>query len=496
MINKQRSPPYNPLDIPDIRDLIVSYLDRKDCLSCIQVSHDWFLYFAPPIWKTIDFNRDAAAFTNTAPEALVKYGSFISRAINISNMDHLQALQYAKVDSLKLIKAQSGSNDTYEQILSDTIRRCEGSLQSIEIFAEPSDPDTLVEQRKHGTHYFNGSYAISQPPKVAEEGGLTNLSLSRVCISREGFSSLLKRCPSLRHMTLHQVSLFRHAPSLTLFTGSKLRNLEASLAQVWELDPLDFSAPSLLVHFPRLEKWRIPSLTRSLDVTPSSNRSSNALLAVMSRDITQYCPVLKHIQFNQGDPVIASALLAKTFDGLKTCMLSGQVLSASTVLGLVAHQHSLTSIVVTKPITKNSPEALPNDSTMQWVYMIPRLCRHLQVLSLGPFVCDIGDIEDNEWVCRDLHELRVLFKGVRYPQNIEACIDLICTQWRVGRASMVLSKDKETVVARVARHLVRFKRLRAICMGTQVYNLPSFSARSRIPVDSFADDLTPLTPSQ
>ncbi|KAG0374658.1 hypothetical protein BGX24_010112 [Mortierella sp. AD032] len=367
MGNKQDSPPYNPLDIPEIRDLIAHYLDRKDFLSCIRVSRDWFLYFILPIWKTIDFEKDATTFTKIASGVLNKYGRFISQAVNISDLDHLQALQHSKVNSLKFIKVQLSISCIYQQILSDTIRRSEGSLQLIDIFAEPSDPDTLAEQRKHGKHFFNTADAISSLPKSSGEG------------------------------------------------------------------------------------------------------------CVMRQDICRFCPILKDIRFDQGDPATTSALLAKTFEGLESCTLSTQVLAASTVLGLIAHQDSLTSIAVTKSIIGGDTETLKDASTMQWLYMIPLLCPHLQILSLEPFICDIDEIENHNWACGDLQELRVRVKGLDDPQDIKACLKQVCLQKRVCQDAVVF-KDKATVVARVAQYLLQFKRLRIICLGTQVYNLPSCSA--------------------
>ncbi|KAF9127948.1 hypothetical protein BGW39_005459 [Mortierella sp. 14UC] len=471
MVVVQSCPPYPALEIPEIRNRLTSHLDRKDCLSCIRVSRDWFQYFVRPIWHTIDFYRDATAFSKVTPNVLDKYGGFISRAVNISDMDHLQALQHSKVDALKFIKAQVSVACVYQQILSDIIHRCEGSLQSIDIFSEPSEPDTLVEQRKHGRHYFNTIYAISSPPKSksAEGGtGLTTLMFTRLCISREEFSSLLRRCPNLREMTLHQVLLFGHAPSLTLFTGSKLRCLVASFAQVWDLDPQDLSGPSLLAYFPLLEKWHVPSL----------DRSPNASLAVMRHDISHYCPVLKDIRFDRGDPATASALLANTFKILESCTLSTQVLAASTVLGLVAHRDSLTSISITKIPTDliRGSDALCDALSVQWLYMIPRLCHRLQVLSLGSFVCEIDEIENHDWVCADLRELRICVRGLTSAQNVEACLKQVCVQRRACGADVTRPRKEETTVGRVAQHLLQFKHLKTVCLGTQVYYLPSLSS--------------------
>ncbi|KAF9121419.1 hypothetical protein BGW39_010553 [Mortierella sp. 14UC] len=100
----QEPSPGKPLDLPEIRTRIASFLSRKDCVSCMRVSRDWFFDFAPCVWHTIDFGNYSTAFSSLATNVLDKYASFISQTLNITELSHIQALQHYKVDSIQSMK--------------------------------------------------------------------------------------------------------------------------------------------------------------------------------------------------------------------------------------------------------------------------------------------------------------------------------------------------------------------------------------------------------
>ncbi|KAG0281533.1 hypothetical protein BGZ96_001100 [Linnemannia gamsii] len=460
----------SPLELAHIRTRVATFLDRNDALSCMRVSRDWFHDFAPSVWHTIDFSKDANAFAAVAPDILDKYGDLISQVLNITTEAQLESLQSTNVDSLRLLQAQGNISCLYHQLLSDVIRRNTGSLQSIAIHIRPPCPDILTEQWKHDYYFLNATdaissfYSLSKREASAGQGRtLLTLDLSYISISRESFSSLLQRCPSLEELKLHQVLLCQHKPFLRLFIGSKLRYLVTSFGQVWNADPNDTSAPCLLAHFPLLKEWSVTSMDRSEDITST----------VMSQDITQFCPLLKNIRFDQGDPATATDLLSSTFHGLESCTISIQVLAASTILGLVSHQDSLTSVSVTSaPTTVDGAISARNTVMKEWLYMIPRMCRRLKVLDLGPFVCDMDQVGNRKWVCDGLQELRVRINGLNAPDNIEGCLQQVyASRWT---ESPVLAQpvDNDAISARVGQLLLHFKQLRTVCLGTKDYYLP------------------------
>ncbi|KAF9127947.1 hypothetical protein BGW39_005458 [Mortierella sp. 14UC] len=152
MPKRRRAPqnyPSRPLDVPEIRTHIAIYLNRNGRLSCMH--------------HTIDFSKDKGFITVT-PKVLDKYGIFISHALNAATLEH---------------------------IMLDTLRRNQKSLQSIDIFSKPAEPDTFGDQLYNAYHFVYSVDAISalQPTPsgvgaagLKNGGGLTALSFSYVCM--------------------------------------------------------------------------------------------------------------------------------------------------------------------------------------------------------------------------------------------------------------------------------------------------------------------------
>ncbi|OAQ21997.1 hypothetical protein K457DRAFT_143634 [Linnemannia elongata AG-77] len=457
------SPPTKALDLPEIRARVASFLPRRDCLQCMRVSPAWFQDFAPLVWHTIDFDKDATAFAAVTPEILDKYGGFISQTLNISTFEHIQALQHVKVSSIASMKIQLPNNWLWRATLSDLLRRSQGSITSLNFWCLPPQPNTFVEQRNWAVHYMqvNDVFApfpsSTDPRSNASLGNrLKSLSLTNICLTREGFSSLLQYSPLLDELTLERVMFIYHKPGIPLYTGSALRYLSADFAQVWCNDNLDLSAPCLLLHFPLLEKWHLTSMTRP----------SNRTIDLNNLDFSSWCPLLKTITFGSydTDTEAMSALLLSNFKDLESCTLPAKTLVMSTTLGLVSLVDSLTTI----RITGDAQDA----TTTRFLSVIMKLCRNLQVLSFETLVYDVEAVEKSQWKCKDLRELRVRFKGLDTPQKIDGCIKKLCSSRRSGGIALTRRKDVDMISTRVVQHLLQFKKLRTLWLGTEGYYLP------------------------
>ncbi|KAG0374659.1 hypothetical protein BGX24_010113 [Mortierella sp. AD032] len=452
------SSPNDALGLSEIRTVVALYLNRKDCSSCMLVASDWFHDFVPSVWHTIDFDKDFTAFSGLTLHIFAKYGGFISQVANISSIEHLKALQHSAIGSLKSIKVCFRNQGLEFQLLADTIRRSQGALISLDITTPPMHEKPPPAWK----NLFNYMYlmdAISSPPPPLEDGtwarcasSLRSIKFDHISITRESFSSFLQRCSSLQELSLSNVQLSSHAASLTLFAGSKLRCLVASLVQVWELDPNDSLAPTLLAHFPLLQKWHITSLTQP------SRVSAEMIL----RDIAK-CRSLKDIRFSQGDSKTTSNLISHVLDGLISCTLSIQLLASTTIPGLVSHLNTLTSITITGNNTTETTATIIQDaSTTKWLQLIPRLCLHLQLLSFEPVVYDIEVIEARQWTCLNLRELRVRFKDLDTLQQIDRCVKQVRFWRQEASASLTQPWDTDTIPIRVAQYMLKFKRLRIV----------------------------------
>ncbi|KAG0313711.1 hypothetical protein BGZ97_009976 [Linnemannia gamsii] len=465
------NPSTGPLDLPEIRSRIAYYLTRRDCLSCMRVSHDWFLDFVRPVWHTIDFSKDATAFSKVPLATLDNYGGFISEVLNITKLENVRTLQHAKVDSIKSMRILLSGSWLYRSMLSDLLRRSHSSITSLSVRCNPPEPNTFRAQENGAVHYMSVNDMFPPPPTLsdttltASKGHcLRTLSLAYVCLTWEGFSSMLQYAPALDELSLDHVLVIFYQPSIPLYTGSKLRFFSSSFAQAWGHDTLDPRAPHLLEHFPRLEEWHITALDR-----PGVRKPPFSYLV----NFSACCPLLKTITFNSNNDTsnnsdkteLISELLFVYFKDLESCKLSANNMALSTAFGLTGHQETITSIVIT--------DKLQGTQSMPWLYLIPKLCKRLQVLSLESFVVDMESIENHPWGCMELKELRTRFKDLDTPQDIDSCLKEIYRGRRSSAASILnLTNDKGAVLERVSGHLLQFKYLRTVWLGTEVKYLP------------------------
>ncbi|KAG0264523.1 hypothetical protein BGZ95_003576, partial [Linnemannia exigua] len=92
-----------PLELPEVRIRIASFLSNKDCISCSCVSRAWTMDFIGPIWNTIDFGIDDS-FSKIPPEVILKYGHHVHRVFNILKEEHITSLQHPAITSLKRVE--------------------------------------------------------------------------------------------------------------------------------------------------------------------------------------------------------------------------------------------------------------------------------------------------------------------------------------------------------------------------------------------------------
>ncbi|KAF9127945.1 hypothetical protein BGW39_005456 [Mortierella sp. 14UC] len=452
--------PSNPLDLSEIRTHVASSLTRKDCVSCMRVSRDWFQDFVGPVWRVVDFAKDFNVFSTIPPNVLDKYGGFISEALNIGSPDKLMALQHPRIDSIKTIDILIDNNLYHRELFSDLVRRCRSTIQEMTLHTSPSTPDTVLEQRKWAKHFVQVDaiaphfHSTSITP-TSHGSHLTFLSLDHVNLTYEGLSALLRYSPALRKLVLDQLVIFRDKRVFELYQDSNLTSLSASFAQVMELDPNDRTTPSLLICFPRLEEWNITSTAKP----------SHWGVNFPHLDISALCPQLKTVIFGTGSTSIISSLLLHSFNSLKSCTILAEDLTMATAFGLVVHMDTLISIAMTGEMR--------NITSIHCICSILKLCRNIRILDLERLVCDLDMAEKYRWHCPELQELRLQFKGLEQPEDIDRCIMQLCAWRRSGGAAGTQSTENDAVSTRVARHLLQFKQLRTIWLGTRDYYLPS-----------------------
>ncbi|KAG0281532.1 hypothetical protein BGZ96_001099 [Linnemannia gamsii] len=433
----------------------------------MRVSRDWFKDFAPVTWRTLDFCNGKGNIGGNST-TIDKYGGFITHTLNISALEDILTLQHAKVNALQTVQVRLTHNCIYRELVWDLISRCGGSIRTMDLHCDPPPSDSFQETNLKYFIRFNDMFAPPCLSPSTNGGGittshgsrLTELSLKYVCLTREGFSSMLQRSPSLDRLVLYRVIIIGHSDSVPLYTGSSLRYLSASLNQIYAFDTKG-CAPCLLLHFPLLQEWNISWMY------PPNHWT----IGPAYKDFSSWCPQLKTITFGTEGTEPISRLLVNTFDTLESCTISGECLTASTALGLISHKDTLTSIII--------KDRSPRDDWMHWFHVIPRLCLHLQVLSLEPLEFDSETLDSFQWGCKDLRELRVRFKNLgdigeySVSSDVDECLMQLC-DWRRfgGGAALVRFKERETIKTRICHYLFQFKKLRTVWLGTKDYYLP------------------------
>ncbi|KAG0065471.1 hypothetical protein BGZ89_008295, partial [Linnemannia elongata] len=401
--------PKNPLDLSEIRALVAPHLDRKDLVICSRVSRDWFNDFVGHVWHTIDMTKDKK-FVSIGPEHLHKYGHCIRQVFNVHTFDHVKTLQHPKMDSLTTMSVVNIINPFHRTLEFDLIRRCNATLTELDIRgqAPPSNSSRKIPERDE--NYFDigilSSSLMSSMGSSTIGNRLTSLTLTGIWFSHEGFTNLLRSSPTLRKLALSKVGIVHYTGKFDEFKDSSVTSLHASLAEICMPDPGPGWAPSLLNQFSRLEEWHLPAVDRSKNWGNDPD---------FRRELRRCCPRLKTLRFDQvANTDKLSDLLLDSFIGPESCTFSAKNLSNSMVLSLVSHSNTLTTIIIT--------DKCINAVAMRWLYLVPKSCSRLRVLSMRQLVLDMETVKENEWRCVDLTELHVRFEGLEDTQLIDGCI--------------------------------------------------------------------------
>ncbi|KAG9068326.1 hypothetical protein KI688_010592 [Linnemannia hyalina] len=408
----------SPLDLSEIRAIVATYLDRKDLVICLCVSRDWFKDFVGPVWHTVDLAKDKK-FVSLSPHVLDKYGCCIRQVHNILTFDHVKTLQHPKLNSLTLMSVVNHINPYHRALEFDTILRNSATLTELEFRGPPPKPDNVETQQTLNQNYLEASLLISCLPSSSPSGSST--------------------------MGSHLTSLYlKHSSSVT--------HLNASLAAYWTPDSVsNLTAPTLLCHFPMLQVWHVRSVYRPPTWDDVKVR----------KELSERCPHLTSFMFKHvGKVGDLSDLLLRCIRRPESLAFPVKNMSEKMALSLITHNNTLTSFTITNKCV--------DPAVMKWVYLIPMSCSRLQVFSAEELVLDMKSVEEHEWSCQDLRELRVRFKDLEDAQLIDACLRVVCSHRK--RASRF-----STVYSQVYHHLLQFDKLRIVSLGTKVYYLPAAS---------------------
>ncbi|KAG9068325.1 hypothetical protein KI688_010591 [Linnemannia hyalina] len=448
--------PKNPLDIPEIHALVATYLARRDLVICLRVSRGWFNYFVGPVWHTIDMVKDKK-FAAIGPQVLHTYGRCIREVFNILTFDHVKTLQHPKVDSVVTASITNLIKPLDRLLELDFIRRCNATLTELDFRGQAPQSNSSRKVYERDENFFDIgilSSCLTSPTSSSTVGTrLTSLTLTGMWLSHEGFTNLLRSSPTLRKLALSKVSIVHYMDEFDIFRDSSVTSLHASLEEICMPDPRAFLVPSLLHQFSRLEEWHLTSVDRCKTWGNDPE---------FRRELRECCPRLKTLRFDQvGNTDKLSDLLLDSFIEPESCTFSAKNLSNSMVLSLISHLDTLTTIIITDKCT--------DAAAIRWLYLIPKSCLRLKVLSMRDLILDMETVKEHEWRCEELTELHVRFKRLEDAQLIDGCIKDICNRRQLRRRS-----PQDYMSSQVSNHLFGFIMLTTVSLGSKVYSLSPF----------------------
>ncbi|KAK3811481.1 MAG: hypothetical protein JOS17DRAFT_779896 [Linnemannia elongata] len=447
----------HPLGLSEIRTRIAGFLSNDDCLSCMRVSRRWLMDFAGPIWHTINFDEDES-FAKVPSEVVSKYGHLIRNVVKVAKEEHILSLQNPKIASVQKLQFLATMNKLSLVLFYDLVRYYRPSLTTLLVSGKLIHTITYDEQLETGVYLSLDAIA---PGCV-----LTKLTLAEVCMTHRAFSSVLKFCPSLQSLTLLDVIFLAYSPILERFSHIGLKTLVAARHQIWSNgEGLLPGAKSLLVHFPRLESWKMHnSPVESLEV-----------LRKLKAKLSKNCPLLKAVQFTTTEQDRVASYLDNSFHSLEKVTFGYTTLNQAVLLGLLEHQATLTSIILTPSSASIEPSTPDEVATSQkMIRLILKSCGCLNILSIGGHQMDVCLLEDERVACMDLQELRVRFYGLGTEALVDACLEML-TERKRASAGAVDGSDKggASIGERVCYQLMKFKKMKKVWLGTREYYLPT-----------------------
>ncbi|KAG0056390.1 hypothetical protein BGZ89_002136 [Linnemannia elongata] len=446
----------HPLELSEIRARIAGFLSKKDCLSCMQVSSQWLMDFAGPIWHTLDFDKDES-FAKVPPEVVSKYGHLIRNLTKVAKEEHILFLQNPNIACVQQLQFLATMNKLSLVLFHDLVRYYRKSLRTLLVSGKLVHATTLDGQLESGVYLSVDA--------VAPSCVLTTLDLREVCMTHRAFSSVLEFCPSLKSLTLINVIFLAYNPLLERFRHKQLTFLVAARHQVWSNgEGLLPGAKSLLVHFPHLQIWQMHN----------SPVESLEELRNLKAELLESCPHLMLVKFPTTEQDRVASYLDNGFHGLEMVVFGYAALSQNVLLGLLEHQATLTSLILTPSagnIEPSTPDEVANSQKM--IRLIMKSCDHLKILSVEGHQMDVGLLEDERVACMDLEDHRVRFCGLGTAVLVDDCLGTLSARKRAS-AGVVDGpyKGGSSIGERVCYQLMQFKKLKRVWLGTRKYYLP------------------------
>ncbi|KAG0088899.1 hypothetical protein BGZ92_005583 [Podila epicladia] len=448
----------SPSDVAEILSRVALFVSVKDALSCARVSKAFSQDFAYAIWHCVDFNRHQV-FVESHPATISKNGHLIRAVKHIKKQVHLDSLQYLNVCKLRSLNLDMTNDPLFKASCHDLLRRNRNTLTRVVI--------NNADGTKRTSTAFMPLDSLTSTTAAAQSSNLTALTVRWLTLTRESFTAALRSCPALVNIDIW---------GLTLIPGrffDEFQHSGVTFLQAMIVDAVTPVSPPVLAHFPNLKQWATGD-----DSTPSEFPTLDVKNA-----IAIWCPHLKEIQTNFTPSPLLYHLLINVFVNLTSLTFDYQHISPDLILAILRYPANWTAIVTYTPRSEfmeefeetGIPETVDHFQSSGWmIQSLPRFCHRLTTFKMVEHQMDVDELELAPWLCTNLEELAVRIQGLDTRDKIEDAV----ARWREGRKRRKLGLEAEALVkedgsieARVAQHLLQFKNLNSVWLGSKVWKV-------------------------
>jgi len=459
----------HPLFIPELSLHISRFVTLKDATACAQVCKAWNDAFTSAIWHTIDF-KVQSKFLGVDAALVKKHGHHIRIVKGIESTPQLLALHHSSICRLRGLAITIPPHPQFRAYCGDILRQNATSILNLEMRGKiiVSDPPLCFP--------FD---AISPSTGSQATSRLSVLKIRDLPITRDGFSSLLRMCPSLTRLNIRRIAIYSASCFAEPYQHTGITELVAPLKQIFRSDPNSGDTPSILVHFPGLVALH----------TWCSESSPPMSFGEMKDQFAQHCPLIKAVGIDT-PATITAPLLTKTFQTMTRIIVDE--MSPEIITAILTHQETLADVITfhasddfyeQEGIPPLASKPLASGRELQ---LIPQTCSRLTTLELPTLQQDMDDIESTAWSCTQLEELYIRIRGLdtkdmvdraihlwvdyreekrkNRKENPENCSDLNSSGTQGDIVADTLH-NSDSVEERVARHLVRFEKLKKVWLG-------------------------------
>ncbi|KAF9939229.1 hypothetical protein BGZ65_011204 [Modicella reniformis] len=446
-------------------------IDNFGLLDFFRVCKSWSDDFLSAIWHTIDKSSHYGLTKLEAP-VIAKHGHRIRVLNDLSGDAVIDKLQDASVSKLKRLTIVMLKTTQYMTHSHNIINRNINTLTSLNL-SMPLPVDREM--------YFTVD-CLSPLAHTGATSSLANLKIQGLCMTRNDFSRLLNICQALERIDI-QGTCLQSVVFTDKYQHPRLTHLTASIEQVFCADP-DVNEPSILFHFPNLTHWETCQSASSFEI--DFNRCS--------MEISQYCPHLTALYNGTGiERFPFSKILVHGLRDLTEIGVQPEQLSPEVIMSMLMHKNSLTTVrtpssndhLFQSNSVKQVEDHLGNSS---WaLQFIPSDCLQLQEFSLPFHEMNMDDVDRFPWMCHDLQVLHVRIKNLDTMDKINKALQMWVDGKKAKRENNIINKNTEqptrdinpfsvgypqqqaSIEIRVLRHLLRFEKLRAVWLGTKIW---------------------------